>query len=509
MSLWRCLMGLNVIIPAAGEATRLRPITSNMSKAMVPINGKPVIDYILEYLEDYDIAQIVIVHGKNQDLPEYIKSKHGSEIITLCNQRDPCGPANAIWTGSLFINNRNNPCVVWLGDTIIREKLPLGNDFIAVSESVEDQSEWCIFDGNHFYNKPEHNINNGKALIGLYSFSDGITFDCVFDKDMLGAAVDNEISDIISTYNKPLEPISVDEWYDMGNFRTYYDTSAKLLSTKARAFNDIKIDTFYGTLTKSSMNEDILVPEIKWYDSLNEKQKLFVPTIIESSSDDCKNWTVSSRAHITMTLETGILLSDLLVYDNLPITTWDFILDKIFKIMHEVFYKNDTKNTDKINNMYIGKTVKRLKDIDFFTRSEYNQLINLSEELSKDVKWSSIIHGDLHTGNILFEPISGKMKLIDPRGDFGGIQPSPEGDRNYDMYKLAHDLYWGYNHLVAGLEHNREDIKELFCKKLNQYGYNVNNTLKGGLLLLATCIPLHDDDYERQKRFEKVVKDNL
>lgn len=502
---------INVIIPAAGEATRLRPITSNISKAMVPVNGKPVIDYIIEYLNQYNIEQIVIVIGKNDDLRNYINAKYGNdERISYITQFKPTGPLDAIEIGSKELRN-HLPTVVWLGDTIIgQEKLQLGDDFVLCAKEVEDQSEWCIYSPTskrHYYNKPKTNIENGYALVGIYSFSNGRAFS-------LASAITSkqnsigEISDLLVYYQNnatsdwKMPYIITNEWYDMGNFRTYHETSAKLLTQKARGFNKISVDTFYGTLTKTSEETEILRPEIQWYTKLNANQKLFVPTIIDSGI--IKN----DLAYIKMTLETGVLLSDLLVYDNLPITTWDYLLDKIFRIMHEVFYTEDTTNLIKLKEMYIQKTVDRLETFRF-SRSIYDKLLLLGDMSCDNPKWSSIIHGDLHTGNIIFEPISGKMKLIDPRGSFGGKQPCTEGDQYYDMFKLAHDLYWGYNHMLAGLEHNRSDIKDLFCKYLVQYGYNVEKVTQGGLLLLATCIPLHNDHPERQERFLKVVKDNL
>ena len=42
------------LILAAGYATRLYPLTLNMPKALLPIDNKPIIDYIVEQIETID-----------------------------------------------------------------------------------------------------------------------------------------------------------------------------------------------------------------------------------------------------------------------------------------------------------------------------------------------------------------------------------------------------------------------------------------------------------------------
>ena len=54
---------LPVAILAGGLATRLRPITEKIPKALVPVAGKPFIYHQLTYLRDQGIDRVVLCIG--------------------------------------------------------------------------------------------------------------------------------------------------------------------------------------------------------------------------------------------------------------------------------------------------------------------------------------------------------------------------------------------------------------------------------------------------------------
>ena len=56
-------MNLPVAILAGGLATRLRPITENIPKALVDVAGKPFIMHQLEYLKKQKLTQVVLCLG--------------------------------------------------------------------------------------------------------------------------------------------------------------------------------------------------------------------------------------------------------------------------------------------------------------------------------------------------------------------------------------------------------------------------------------------------------------
>ena len=60
------------IIPLAGLGTRLLPLTSVFAKELLPINGKPGVEYILEECIDAGIKEIIfIISDKKKIIKKY------------------------------------------------------------------------------------------------------------------------------------------------------------------------------------------------------------------------------------------------------------------------------------------------------------------------------------------------------------------------------------------------------------------------------------------------------
>ena len=56
------------IIPLAGLGTRLLPLTSVFPKELLPINGKPGIEYILDECIDAGIKEIIFIISKKKNV---------------------------------------------------------------------------------------------------------------------------------------------------------------------------------------------------------------------------------------------------------------------------------------------------------------------------------------------------------------------------------------------------------------------------------------------------------
>lgn len=72
---------INAIILAAGVGMRLVPINNKVPKALLVINGKPLIEQQIEYLQRVGIKEIYIVIGFMKELFLYLTDKYGVRLV--------------------------------------------------------------------------------------------------------------------------------------------------------------------------------------------------------------------------------------------------------------------------------------------------------------------------------------------------------------------------------------------------------------------------------------------
>jgi len=90
---------MQAIILAAGEGHRLRPLTTNMPKVMLPVGNKPILEYVIDALRENYVNHITIVVGYRADkIKQYFGN--GSEFgvhIDYVMQKKQLGTAHALY----------------------------------------------------------------------------------------------------------------------------------------------------------------------------------------------------------------------------------------------------------------------------------------------------------------------------------------------------------------------------------------------------------------------------
>lgn len=72
---------MNAIILAAGMGTRLRPLTNDIPKCLVKVNGTPMVERQIEFLHEAGITDITLVSGYKAEKLDYLKDKYGVDIV--------------------------------------------------------------------------------------------------------------------------------------------------------------------------------------------------------------------------------------------------------------------------------------------------------------------------------------------------------------------------------------------------------------------------------------------
>ena len=109
---------MKAIILAGGRGKRLRPITDNIPKPLIPINKKPLIERTIKYLKKYGITEIIISSGYKSNLIEkFLKKKKnfGCEII-FSTENTPLGTGGAIKKALRYVDEES--FLVLNGDVI-------------------------------------------------------------------------------------------------------------------------------------------------------------------------------------------------------------------------------------------------------------------------------------------------------------------------------------------------------------------------------------------------------
>ena len=185
------------VLLCAGKGVRLLPLTQTIPKHLIPIAGKPLIQYLIEYLKDVGISDILLVVGHlKEEIIKYLGTGQDFGLkINYIEQKEYLGTAHATKLAKEFIGNSYffliygdlffNSEIVSIAKTkfinlLLRENI----ESLICLKQVKDPEKFGIIqlDNNGFLinivEKPKDNKFGNLANAGIYIFSPRI-FECI------------------------------------------------------------------------------------------------------------------------------------------------------------------------------------------------------------------------------------------------------------------------------------------------------------------------------------------
>lgn len=217
---------MQAVVLAAGKGTRLRPLTDDKPKAMVEVNGKPLLGHVFDRLVELDADELIVVVGYlKENIIRHFGDEYRDTPITYAHQREQKGLAHALLTVEEHIND---DFMLMLGDNIFAANLEdvinrqqehrTDAAFLVEEVPFEDASRYGVCDTNEYgeivnvIEKPEDPPSN-LVMTGFYTFTPAIFHAChLTQPSNRGEYELSEAIDLLIESGRTIDAIRMDGW---------------------------------------------------------------------------------------------------------------------------------------------------------------------------------------------------------------------------------------------------------------------------------------------------------
>jgi dTDP-glucose pyrophosphorylase len=469
-------LGRNVtaLIPAAGRVADGGLSTGGSSSpAMIPVAGRPLIQWTMSYLVAQGVEEFrIAVPRRGLFVEEFVQCVFGSETDTrfLVPTTDR---GVGLTVKELADAAPDGPALVVLGDTHFEFSDPSalgGTEPVVLVDEVEESYRWCIAEIDdqgrieRLRDKEPGVAGPLLALIGVYYFPDVRVLReaaTVAIAEVDGAVQMADILERVASTTTIRAEIAA-KWLDCGNPDRQAVSQRVLL--QERAFNELHVDATFGTITKRSHHVEKFIDEINYLRLLPPDLAILFPRVVDHSTE-------VDDPHLTLEFYGYPTLAELFVFDNMDPGIWHRVFEHLHRLITGGFMAHPfTVEPAAVRAMYLDKPRDRAATVT--GPAELVRLLSTTEPLTVNGEvltplgalWprieeavgklehsalGGVVHGDLCFSNVLYDVRSGICKLIDPRGSFG--RAGLHGDVRYDIAKLWHSVYGGYDFITADL----------------------------------------------------------
>lgn len=423
----------NIIIQAGGLGSRMGRLTANKPKALVSVGGLPL---TLRLMNCYPKSHFYIIADYKVDILVKYLDKFAKNFTYTLIKANGTGTSSGIAEALRHIPSKQPVAVIWcdlfVTKTFHPEIINPEVNYIGLSSTFK--CRWS-FDGKKLLEEP----SNTKGVAGVYVFKDR--------EEINDLGEDGEFCQYLQNKDISFKGYSLKDVSEVGTLEDYEKLAQELPQT--RPFNKLIItNKEVVKVPLDTQGEDLAGLEKGWYKASKIYEWEFLPTVLNLNPLTLQKIDGDSFYKYSFT---AVKKKDLL---RRLITN----LSTIHKSSHSMpeginQYLNDHK-------AILQKTKERLDTVSDIIPHMNNKYININgrvcwnvysdwnsfEKLFKDYLGKSeycLIHGDPTLSNTMYEPLTNKLYLIDPRGYFGDVKLF--GDPDYDWAKLYYSLVGNYD----------------------------------------------------------------
>lgn len=216
-------------ILAGGKGTRMRPFTYEIPKSLIPVQGKPLLQHILDLLRKYEIRDVILSTGyMGNKIREYFGngSKFGVNI-TYVEEKKEMGTAGSLnlardlLKGTFLMFNGDILANIDLHDFIDSHAKNNGIATIAL-KPVRDPSRFGVAElrGNkilRFIEKPKATVKSKLINAGVYILEPEVIDYIPKRKVMMEMDVFPKLAKEGKLYGYPFDG----QWFDTGTHEAY------------------------------------------------------------------------------------------------------------------------------------------------------------------------------------------------------------------------------------------------------------------------------------------------
>jgi glucose-1-phosphate thymidylyltransferase len=331
---------MQVIIPLAGEGTRMRPHTHTKPKPLIEFAGKSCLSHILDELKLFNdeqkkllsekkadknkietISEVIFITGKlKEKIEEFVKKNYDFKSRFI-EQKVKDGSAGAIKLAEPYVHE---PVIIVYVDTLFEADLSLLNQLknneggIIWVKEVEDYQRFgvCVLDNKGYIKKiiekPKEPISK-LANIGLYYIKDSkLMFKGIkhlYDKKITLKGEYYLVDALSFMMDKGTNFIcpSIEGWYDAGKPETLLESHRALLKKNNRLIDTIN---------------SVIIPPVHLADGVKIKDSVVGPYVSISKGAEITNsilrdCIIGENAKISnILLENSIIGAETVVDDN-------------------------------------------------------------------------------------------------------------------------------------------------------------------------------------------------